>query len=255
MNVKVAAIIPARMASSRFPGKPLLPFQGLPMVEHVRRRVLLSGVFSDVVVAACDQEIKRAIESYGGRVMMTSPDHPGATDRVCEAARQLDATHVVNVQGDEILILPEDLKKMVDAIHENPAGPAWNAVAPIAEASELDDRAVVKCVVTQTNRVMFCSRIFSHLKSENVRIILGLLGYEKKFLLSYGKLSRTPLEIQESIDQNRILEHNIPLQGVEFLKGYPGINEPREVAMVEKYMQEDPRQIAVLEKILMTGVF
>lgn len=254
MSVKVAAIIPARMASTRFPGKPLLPFRGIPMVEHVRRRVVLSGVFSDVVVAACDPEIKQAVEGFGGRVIMTSPAHPGATDRVSEAADHLDCTHVVNVQGDEILILPDDLKNLVNAINAAPAGPAWNAIAPISTPEELADRAIVKCVASPSDRVMFCSRVFAHMKPENVRIILGILAYEKKFLKSYGTLPRTPLEIQESIDQNRILEHNVPLQGVPFSKGYPGINEPREVAMVEKYLKEDPRQAAALEKILKAAV-
>ncbi len=250
MSVKVAAIIPARMASSRFPGKPLLSFRGLPMVEHVRRRVVMAGVFSDVVVAACDEEIKKAVESYGGRVIMTSPSHPGATDRVSEAVDHLDCTHVVNVQGDEILILPDDLKNMVNAMKAAPAGPAWNAIAPISENAELSDRAIVKCVVSESNRVMFCSRIFSHMKPETVRIILGILGYEKKFLKSYGRLTRTPCEVQESIDQNRIIEHDVPLQGVPFTKGYPGINEPREVELVEKYLKEDSRQVAVLAAIV-----
>ncbi|MDP3768387.1 MAG: NTP transferase domain-containing protein, partial [Dehalococcoidia bacterium] len=108
-TTKIAAIIPARMASSRFPGKPLLDVRGLPMVEHVRRRAELCGRFSDVVVATCDWEIAAAVERFGGRCVMTSASHPGATDRVAEAAAALDCTHVVNVQGDELLILPEDL--------------------------------------------------------------------------------------------------------------------------------------------------
>lgn len=250
MSVKVAAIIPARMASSRFPGKPLLPFRGVPMVEHVRRRALLAGVFSDVVVAACDEEIKDAIESYGGRVIMTSPSHPGATDRVSEAVDHLDCTHVVNVQGDEVLILPEDLRNMVDSIKKNPAGPAWNAIAPITDAADLSDKAVVKCVVSTSNRILSCSRLYPHMKPETVRIILGILGFERKFLKSYGSLSRTPLEMQESIDQNRTIEHDFLLAGVPFSKGYPGINEPREVALVESYLKNDPRQTEVLEEIL-----
>ncbi len=250
MSVKVAAIIPARMASTRFPGKPLLPFRGIPMVEHVRRRAVLAGVFSDVVVAACDKEVKDAIEGFGGRVIMTNPNHPGATDRVAEAADALDCTHVVNVQGDEILILPDDLKNLVAAIKSNPAGPVWNATAPISDAAELSDKSIVKCVVSASDRLMFCSRIFSHMKPETVRIVLGILAFEKKFLKQVGAFSRTPLEIQESLDQNRTLEHDVMIQGVPFSKGYPGINEPREVELVEKYLKEDQRQLAVLENIL-----
>ncbi|MFN0118595.1 MAG: cytidylyltransferase domain-containing protein [Elusimicrobiota bacterium] len=247
---KIAAIIPARMASTRFPGKPLLKFQGLPMVEHVRRRTILSGVFSDVVVATCDKEIQEEIESFGGKVIMTSIHHPGATDRVIEAMGHLDCSHIVNVQGDEILILPEDLVTMVNAIKKNPIGAAWNAIAPIMESKDLTDTSIVKCIVSNSNKVLFCSRQFPHLKPENVRIILGILGYEKKFLLNFGKLTRTPAESFESIDQNRIIEHDFLLQGIPFFKGYPGINEPREVSLVETYMKNDEKQKIILSSII-----
>ena len=120
-RVRIAAIIPARMGSSRLPGKPLIDVHGLPMVEHVRRRVLRCRGFSDVVVATCDREIAEVIERYGGRCLMTSPAHPAATDRVAEAMRQLDCTHVVNVQGDEILVLASDLERMVSAMEAEPA--------------------------------------------------------------------------------------------------------------------------------------
>lgn len=248
--MKIAAIIPARMGSSRFPGKSLLPFRGVPMVEHVRRRAVLSGAFSDVVVATCDKEIQQAVEKYGGRVIMTSPTHPGATDRVSEAVDHLDCTHVVNVQGDEILILPSDLVRMAEMMKANPEGPAWNAVAPIGHPDELSDNSFVKCTVTLSNKIMFSSRLFPHLLPANVRIVLGVLGYERNFLKRYGAMSRTPCELHESIDQNRIVEHDIPLQGVSFTYGYPGINEPREVALVEKFLANDKAQQAVLEQVL-----
>jgi 3-deoxy-manno-octulosonate cytidylyltransferase (CMP-KDO synthetase) len=254
-EIRVAAIIPARMASSRFPGKPLIEVRGLPMVEHVRRRALLCKEFSEIVVATCDGEIEAAVERYGGKVLMTSPSHAAATDRVAEAMRHLDCTHVVNVQGDEILILPEDLTRMVRAIVAEPAGSAWNAVAKIEHSDELRDRSIVKCVVSRSSRVLFCSRDFSLLPIvadgfEPVRKILGILAYRRSFLESYGAMERTPLEIAESIDQSRIIEHDVPLHAVEFAKGYPGINEPREVAVVEKYLAEDPLQLDALEAIL-----
>jgi 3-deoxy-manno-octulosonate cytidylyltransferase (CMP-KDO synthetase) len=254
-EIRVAAIIPARMASSRFPGKPLIEVRGLPMVEHVRRRALLCKEFSEVVVATCDREIAVAVERHGGRVLMTSPSHPAATDRVAEAMRHLDCTHVMNVQGDEILVLPEDLAKMVSAIAAEPAGSAWNAVAKIEHSDDLRDRSIVKCVVSRSSRVLFCSRDFSRLPVggdgfEPVRKILGILAYRRLFLGRYSAMERTPLEVAESIDQSRIIEHDVPLRAVEFAKGYPGINEPREVGVVEKYLAEDPLQLEALEAIL-----
>src|SRR3990172_2252604 len=97
------------MASSRFPGKPLLKIRGLAMVEHVRRRTLLCKELSEVIVATCDSAIASVVKGYGGKALMTSPSHPGALDRVAEAAGYVDCTHVVNVQGDQVLVLPEDI--------------------------------------------------------------------------------------------------------------------------------------------------
>ncbi len=256
--VRIAAIIPARMASSRFPGKPLLEIRGLPMVEHVRRRALRCRGFSEVVVATCDQEIADVIQRQGGRWILTSPTHAAASDRVCEAMQQLDCTHVVNVQGDELLVLPADLEKMVAAMAQEPSVAAWNAVAPIIGIQELSDPSVVKCVLSTSGRILCCSRDFSHLNLKlsaqtgfgPLRRILGILGYRRDFLQRYGMLARTPLERMEAIDQSRIIEHDVLLQGIEFQKGYPGINEPREVSLIEQYLAEDPLQQSMLHEIL-----
>lgn len=256
-RVRVAAVIPARMASSRFPGKPLVPIHGVPMVEHVRRRALLCGRFAEIVVATCDREIRDAVERFGGRCVMTSPEHPAATDRVAEAARSLSCTHVVNVQGDEILVLPADLAAFVEAIESDPEAPAWNALGRIEQAEALGDRAVVKCVISVSRRVLFCARDLSALPLngrgggfEPVRVVLGILGYRRDFLERYGRLARTPLEYAEAIDQSRILEHDLRLQGVEFSKAYPGINEPRDVAPVQACLERDQGQHAVLREVL-----
>ena len=253
-RVRIAAIIPARMASSRFPGKALLELRGLPMVEHVRRRALLCREFSDVVVATCDREIAATVESCGGRVIMTSKDHQAASDRVAEAMRLLDCTHVVNVQGDELLVLPCDLAKMVQAIHTEPTGMVWNGLGKIEDPRELKDSSIVKCVVSCSGRVLFCARDFSTLPLkengfEPVRKILGILAYSCSFLERYSGLERTPLEIAEAIDQSRIIEHDVVLRGVEFSKGYPGINEPREVPLIERYLSEDSKQQEILASI------
>ena len=256
MPTSLTAIIPARMASSRFPGKPLKKIRGLPMVEHVRRRALLSGAFSRVCVATCDEEIARAVQDYGGEVVMTSAAHEAATDRVREAARALSCEHVVNVQGDEALVLPQDLREMASAIRRNPEIQAWNAVGPIDEERTLRDRSVVKCILSAGGRILFCARDFSFLNLprqegfEPVRVLLGILAYRMDYLERYAHLSRTPLEKAESIDQSRILEHDGILQGVPFHKSYPGINLPAEAEVVERILDSDPLQKEVLEKVL-----
>jgi len=253
---RVAAVIPARMASTRLPGKPLLEIQGLPMIEHVRRRANLCRSFSEVVVATCDREIADVVRRHGGEVRMTSSRHPAATDRVAEAAEQLNCSHVVNVQGDEILVLPEDLERMVKAIQTQPELPAWNAVAQLENSREIQDRSVVKCAVSNSGRILICSRDFSHLplSAEEgfapVRRILGVLAYRKDFLKRYGTLARTPLERAESIDQNRILEHDVPLETIPFTRGYTGVNEVRELEDVRHHLEQDTLQQAVLQEVL-----
>jgi len=253
-NLKIAAIIPARMASSRFPGKPLLEIHGLPMIEHVRRRTLLCREFSDVVVATCDKEIYDTIKHYGGKVIMTSADHIMASDRVAEVMNNLDCTHVVNVQGDEILVLPEDLSTMVRLIKDNPLGMVWNAVADVESDAELADSSFVKCVVTRSGKVMYCARDFSYLNFENnfdpVKIIIGVLGYSRKGLLIFSKLPRSPIEILASIDQSRVIENDIPLIAVPFSAAYPGINYPREVPIVKNIIEKDSCQRVIMNKIM-----
>jgi len=252
-DIKIAAVIPARMASTRHPGKPLIEIQGLPMIEHVRRRALLCGGFSEVVVATCDSEILEAVETFGGRVIMTSKEHIMASDRVAEAALNLDCTHVINVQGDEILVMPDDLSNMVECIHVNPDGQYWNAIARIEKPAELTDTAIVKCVISTTGRILYCARDFRHLNLnttfEPVRKILGVLGYTRESLFAFSRLNRTPLETTQSIDQSRIIEHEIPLLAVPFEKGYPGINDSREEQMVRKIFQTDPMQRSILKGI------
>lgn len=257
--MRIVAIIPARMASTRFPGKPLKEIRGLPMVEHVRRRALLSGAFSEVWVATCDEEIARCVRGYGGKVRMTSARHPAATDRVREAARGLRCSHVVNVQGDEVLVLPRDLKRMVSAIHRRPKIPAWNAVARVAHAAVLRDRSVVKCMISTTGRILFCARDcsflpgISHHRFGPVRALLGVLAYRLDTLERYGTWRRTPLEKAESIDQCRILEHDGWLQAIPFGWDYPGVNRPSELAAAKRILASDAMQRAVLERILSYG--
>lgn len=253
--MRLVAIIPARMASSRLPGKPLLRIHGLEMVEHVRRRVLLSQRFSEVVVATCDREIADLVERYGGKSLMTSPTHPGALDRVAEAMEYLDCTHVVNVQGDQILVLPEDLEAIVAAMGVEPGASAWNGAARIEDPGDLANPSIVKLILSKSKRILFCTRVLKSVPLgepflNSVRLSVGVMGYSRNFLKRYQSMDRTPLETADSIDHLRILEHDETIRAVDFSKWYPDVNEPREVELVERYLSKDPRQQAILEQIL-----
>ena len=252
--IRVAAVIPARMGSSRYPGKPLLNIQGLPMIEHVRRRALLCGKFTDVVVATCDNEIKDAVQNYGGTVMMTSNNHIMASDRVAEAVEKLNCSHVINVQGDEILVLPSDLGRMIDAFKQDLKLEYLNATAPIENSFEMSDTSIVKCILSTSGRIIYCDRDFSHLNLSHpfkpVHKVLGILGYSKKSVLNFSSLNRTDIERTQSIDQSRVIENDLKLLSVPFKNGYPGINDKREEKQVRKILEVDENQRSILKKIL-----
>ena len=136
--MKITAVIPAHLASIRFPRKILFPFYELPMIEHVRRRALLSQAIDKIYVATCDKEIVDVVKGHGGDVIMTDNSHPNGTSRVAEAISKIDCTHVILLQGDEPLLLPRHVDAMANAILGNPEGDAWNATGPVESPDELD---------------------------------------------------------------------------------------------------------------------
>ena len=129
--MKQVVIIPARLNSERFPNKILLDLKGLPMIEHVRRRVLLANNTEEVYIATCDEAIKEALEVFGAKVIMTSNQHKNGTTRVAEAVENIDCSEVILVQGDEPLLLPRHLDSMIEAIRKDRDAVAWNATGPI----------------------------------------------------------------------------------------------------------------------------
>ena len=135
--MKILGVIPAHMASVRFSNKILLNIHGLPMIEHVRRRALLSEELDNVVVATCDLEIADVIKSYNGEVIMTSNNHKNGTSRVAEAVQDCNYSHILLLQGDEPLLLPRHINSMVKAIKSNPDIDCWNATGSINSKEEL----------------------------------------------------------------------------------------------------------------------
>lgn len=253
--MKIVAVIPAHMASVRFPGKILFPFHGLPMIEHVRRRALLCESISNVIVATCDESIASTIRSYGGEVVMTADTHKNGTTRVAEAVKNMDCTHVVLLQGDEPLLLPRHVNAMVNAIQANPQGDAWNATGSIEQLEELDRHSFVKCAVSTTGRIMHCFRRspgYSDLEKQQafVRKILGIIAYRKDFLMELTQMPASPIELAEFIEQMRILENDFTLQSVPVEPSLPSVNEPLEANIVLDYIANNDEQRSLLTVIL-----
>jgi 3-deoxy-manno-octulosonate cytidylyltransferase (CMP-KDO synthetase) len=252
-SLNIVAIIPAHMASVRFPGKILFPFHGHPMIEHVRRRALLSDKISDVIVATCDDEIADVVRDYGGKVVLTGDHHRNGTTRIAEAALEIDASHVILLQGDEPLLLPSFIDAMADAINAEPEGDAWNGTGPINSLDEADRHSFVKCAITSDNRIMYCFRRnpsyadFNQMQ-QYMRKILGIIAFRKTFLEKLVGLPQCRTEIFESIEQMRIIETGHTLRSVVLEESLPSVNEPDEAEIVKEYYRNNKLQQGLLKQ-------
>jgi 3-deoxy-manno-octulosonate cytidylyltransferase (CMP-KDO synthetase) len=243
---KVVCIIPARMGATRFPGKPLAPILGVPLVEHVRRRVALSECLAEVIVATCDDAIRRVVEEAGGRVVMTADTHERCTDRVAEAAAGLDAMILVNVQGDEPLVFPQMIEDVTAPLLKDPALPAANLVTPIMDEEEFDEPNAPKVVTNLAGDVLYISRepIPSRRKAGTAACRklkqLGIIAFRSDFLQTFARLPQTPLERVESVDMLRAVEHGFRVRAVETRGLMIGVDVPRDIARVERVLADDP---------------
>jgi 3-deoxy-manno-octulosonate cytidylyltransferase (CMP-KDO synthetase) len=244
--VKAVAVIPARMGSSRFPGKPLAPIAGRSMVEHVYRRVALADAIEAVYVATCDDEIAEATAAFGSRAIMTSPSHERASDRVAEAAESLEADVVVMVQGDEPLTTPEMIEAALDPLRRDPGVACTNLIAPIATEEEFRDPNTIKVVRDRGSRALFMSRepipttrgvAFERIEAWKQ---VCVIPFRREALSEFAALPPTPLEVAESIDMLRFLEHGRDVHLVETRSGTQAVDTPDDLRLVEALMRDDP---------------
>ena len=221
------AIIPARFNSTRFPGKPLAEIEGKPLIEHVYRRVQKASFVNRIVVATDDRRIADAVERFGGTAFMTRNDHPSGTDRLAEAAQGLaPETLVVNVQGDEPMIEPGDIDRAVEAAAADDAD-IVTLMTKISNSTE-ENLNRVKVVTDRNGMALYFSR--SRIPSGGTCFLhLGLYVYRVDFLQKFTKLERTPLEIAESLEQLRALEHGYRIRVIEVENESWGIDTPEDL--------------------------
>lgn len=242
--MKVVGVIPARMGSSRFPGKPLAKIQGLPMIEHVYKRSAMSRSLDELYVATCDREIFSAVEKFGGRAIMTADTHERCTDRIAEAVTDLGADIVVNIQGDEPMVFPEMIDQAVAPLLEDRALVCANLMAPIRTFEELDDPNEVKVVVDLDNFALYFSRepIPSRKKGAvNFPMYkqVCIIPFRRDFLLTFNKLEPTPLEIAESVDMLRAMEHGYKVKMVLTDKETYSVDNQDDLQKVDDLMRND----------------
>lgn len=249
--MNIVGIVPARMASTRFPGKPLVKISGIPMIAHVCLRSKLCLVLSDVYVATCDEEVLLYAESIGIKAVMTSHKHERASDRTAEAmlkienetGRKIDL--VVMIQGDEPMLFPEMIEEAIKPMLLDNSIEAVNLMSIIRSPDEYNDPNTVKVVVDLNNNALYYSRepIPSMKKTKekikNIYKQVPIIPFRREFLLKFNKLPASPLEIIESVDMLRILEHGYKIKMILSTCQTQSVDTPKDLKKVEALMKTD----------------
>lgn len=240
----IVGVVPARMGSSRFPGKPLVSLRGLPMVEHVRRRVALCEDIDTVIVATPDEEIRSVVEGFGGQVAMTSDDHERASDRVAEVATKSEADILVMVQGDEPLITPDMVSLSLEPLSD-PAVQCVNLTREITSPEEFTNPNVIKIVRGEDGNALYLSRQpipSGAIMAPGVQAWkqVCVIPFRREALLRFSALEPTPGEIAESVDMLRFIEHGIAVHLVESEEDSAAVDVQADVAVVEALLADDP---------------
>ncbi|MFC1571744.1 3-deoxy-manno-octulosonate cytidylyltransferase [Candidatus Margulisiibacteriota bacterium] len=242
---KTIATIPARMASTRFPGKPLIDICGLTMIEHVWQRVRSNSKISSVYLVTCDQEIKNIAENFGAKVIMTSNKHTRCTDRVAEGCLKLleegDVFDVVlNIQGDEPLLNPETLDLLMEPFCEEKSVSVVNLIEGLETEEEISNPNNVKVVFDKNNFALYISRlpIPPGLTNKHYKQ-LGAYAFSREAIIKYSEMDESPLEIAESVDMLRFMENGIPVKVVVSSHRTNGVDTPADHNKVCKLMEND----------------
>lgn len=242
---KVLAVIPARYASTRFPGKPLAKIGSYPMIRYVYEAALKSTSIDKIIIATEDERIREAVEAFGAECMITSENHKSGTDRVCEVAIAFpDYSIVINIQGDE----PGIEASLIDGVIQNKIQhPEWEVSTAVRPFKDFEDPLQpnrVKAVLAKNNKVLYFSRSLIPFPRNSIPhpiyLHLGIYAYQREFLLKFPTLSRSLLEEVESLEQLRILENNYNIGAYITEDSYPGVDTPEDLrAIIDIFKKEN----------------
>jgi 3-deoxy-manno-octulosonate cytidylyltransferase (CMP-KDO synthetase) len=242
---KVVVVIPARYASTRLPGKPLIPLGGKPMIQHVYERAKRAQTVHEVLVATDDQRILEAVNAFGGRARMTRTDHRTGTERVAEVAVHEPGDVFVNVQGDEPLIDPWAIDTAVGALLEEPPAQIATVATPIRRTGDIMDPHVVKTVLDFDENALYFSRApIPWIRDTQQKIHvkywkhLGLYVFQREALLEFPTLPQGELEKIEQLEQLRWLENGWRIRVAEVPHDAVSVDVPEDLARVEKLLKE-----------------
>lgn len=237
--MKILCVIPARYASTRLPGKPLKDIAGKPMICRVYDRASQAKTLSGVVVATDDERILQAVETHGGRAMMTAKDHPTGTDRLAEvAAAYPDVDLIINVQGDEPLIEPSLIDELGRAFADDEALQMATVATPMTDEAEQKNPNNVKVVTDKNGFALYFSRsLIPYPRNDAGTPVykhIGIYAYRRGFLLAYAKMTPTPLERSESLEQLRALENGYRIKCIVTNARFVGVDTPEDLAKVNE---------------------
>lgn len=233
-NAGALAVIPARYASTRFPGKPLADKTGKPLIQHVVEQVQRAETVGRIIVATDDRRIADAVAAFGGEAAMTRDDHPNGTSRIAEVVESLDDASdiILNVQGDEPDIETSVIDELVRGLEADPDAPMATVASPFADDEDPANPNIVKLVIDQRGRAMYFSRsLIPFDRDQRGHPPLkhpGLYAYRRDFLLTYVTLPPTPCEIAEQLEQLRALEHGYAIAVVQTVTRHHGIDTPQQ---------------------------
>lgn len=232
MTTPVTVVIPARFASTRFPGKVLADLTGKPLIQHVYEQAQRASRVDRVLVATDDEHICEVVRGFGGEAVLTRADHPNGTSRIAEAAADIEGEFIVNVQGDEPEIDPAIIDCAVDCLQASPDCVMSTLAAPFSLDEDPADPNIVKVVVDQSGRALLFSRAaIPHHRGRAAMEYLkhvGMYVYRRDFLRTYVSLEPTPLEQTEHLEQLRVLEHGHDIAVAIVNAKHHGIDTPEQ---------------------------
>jgi 3-deoxy-manno-octulosonate cytidylyltransferase (CMP-KDO synthetase) len=239
-KMKTVGMIPARLESSRLPGKALIDIEGLPMVIHTCKRAQLAKSLDEVYLVTDNEKIKEAGEKYGVKVIMTGKHHKTGSDRLAEACQQIDCDIVVNVQGDEPLVDPKHINAIVAPLIADPELPIAVGVTPYQKKGRGSD---LKAVLDLKDNILYCSRndLPSDLRTEVKEMLkmCFIVPFRKNFLLKYSSWAPTPLEAIEFNEYLRVLEHGYKMRAVRIDNAAISVDTENDLEIVGKLMGKD----------------
>ena len=248
--------IPAHLGSKRLKKKLLINILGLPIIEHVRRRAYLSKAFDEIFIITPDLKIKKIIENFGGKVILSKKKHNSGTSRVSEILTKLKCERIVILFGDELLIDPKVLKNFTEIINKDKKSSVWNATSKKINKKEILESSIVKCFIDNNGYIKKLSRRVETKKRTNkinkYKILksVGILAYKKIALLELSCIKSSKNEKSHKIEQIKIIENSFSLKSVPVNFNYPSINTKKELNTCLNILKKDKLQKRILEKLL-----